>query len=173
MNRITDGELGPSSVSGVSGLEPGQSGDRRSLWRILGQAVAAVLLCTLVPTAFLMPPWAVIKAFRRHVDVPGCQATCAQHALEFESYSPTKTEDLCICHASKHPERWKAFEQSYYLLGGDSFSSAALDALIRGSAVVGVCLLELAVSLFALFGLIHRRRKRLAGGRGRLAAAGR
>jgi hypothetical protein len=141
-------------------MEPGRKVSWRSFGRILVQAVTGVLLCTLVPMAFLMPPWAVVKAFRRHVDAPGCQATCAKHALEFESYSPTKTEDLCLCHAPNNPQRWQVFKQSYYVLGGDSFCSAVLDAVIRGSAVVGLFLLELVVSLFALFRLIHWRRKR-------------
>jgi hypothetical protein len=154
MGRPARGESPP--------MQPGRKDHWRSFGRMVAQAVAAVLLCTLVPMAFLMPPWAVIKAFRRHVDVPGCQATCTQHALEFDSYSPTKTEDLCICHVPEHPQRWQVFEQSYYILGGDSLGSAALDALIRGGAVVGVFLLELAFSLSALFGLIHWRRKRQA-----------
>jgi ABC-type dipeptide/oligopeptide/nickel transport system permease subunit len=132
------------------------------LGSVLVQAVAAVLLCTLVPLALFMPPWAVIKAFRRHVDVPGCRATCAKHALEFESYSSTKTEDLCLCHVPDNPRRWQVFKQSYYIFGGDSSGAAVLDAVVRGAAVVGLFLLELVVSLFALFALIHWRRRRLA-----------
>ena len=121
-----------------------------------------MLLCTLVPLALLMPPWAVVKAFRRHVDVPGCQATCAKSALEFESYSSTKTEDLCLCHSPGNPQRWRVFKQSYYVFGGNSFGAAVLDAVVRGSAVVGLFLAELAVALFALFALIRWRRRRLA-----------
>ena len=143
-------------------IEPGRKAGWRSFGRVLVQAVSAVLLCTLVPLAFFMPPWAVVTAFRRHVDVPGCQATCAKHALEFGSYSSTKTEDSCLCHAPNNPQRWQVFKQSYYVFGGDSSGAAVLDAIIRGSAVVGLFLAELVVSLFALFALIRRRRRRLA-----------
>jgi hypothetical protein len=159
MDRITNGERGPSSGGGIPAGDPGRKAGWRSSGRILVQAVAAVLLCTLVPMALFMPPWAVVKAFRRHVDVPGCQATCARHALEFESYSSTNAEDLCLCHVAENPQRWQAFKQSYYVLGGDSFGAAVLDAVIRGSAVVGLFLLELVVLLFALFALIRWRRK--------------
>ncbi len=143
-------------------MGPGRKPGWWSSGRILAQAVAAVLLCTLVPLALFMPPWAVVKAFRRHVDVPGCQATCAKNALQFESYSSTKTEDLCLCHAPDNPQRWQVFKQSYYVFGEDSSGAAVLDAIIRGSAVVGLFLAELAASLFALFALIHWRRRRLA-----------
>jgi hypothetical protein len=59
----------------------------------------------------------------------------------------------------EHPQRWQVFKQSYYVLGGDPLGAAVLEAVIRGSAVVGLFLLELVVSLF---GLIRRRRKRHA-----------
>ncbi len=116
-----------------------------------------MLLSTLVPLVLFLPPWAVIKAFRNHVDVPGCHATCEEHHLKFDSYSSTKSGDRCACRAPENPGRWRVFDTSYYVFGGSSFGAAALDALIRGSAVVGLFLLELAVLLFALFRWSRRR----------------
>jgi hypothetical protein len=133
---------------------------RRSWGTILVRAGGAVLLSTLVPLILLLPPWAVVKAFRNHVDVPGCQATCAEHNLNFDSYSSTKSGDRCVCRAPDNPGRWQAFGTSYYVLGGSSFGAAALDALIRGSAVVGLFLLELGVLLVALFRWSRRRLSR-------------
>ncbi|HVT09942.1 MAG TPA: hypothetical protein VHO67_20910 [Polyangia bacterium] len=132
----------------------------KSLAAVVGQAIAGVAGSMLIGLVLVGPSYAVAQAFRTRVDIPGCRATCEKHRLLFDDYYSDKSGDGCICRQPEDPRRWRVFEESYHVLGGDSPGAAVLDVLIRGVAVVGVFILNVALLLAALVLLLRWRRRR-------------
>ena len=133
---------------------------QKSLAAVVGQAVAGVAGSMLIAVVLLGPSLAVVQAFRTHVDIPGCRATCQEHKLLFAEYYSNRSGDGCVCRQPEDPRRWRIFQQSYHVLGGNSSGASVLDVLIRGAAVVGAFLLSLGLLLAAVFLLLRWRRRR-------------
>ena len=157
--RLPDSSPSTDPRHVVPAIEQGPSSPATSFWVALFRVLGIVAISMAIPFVLFALPYEVVKAFERHVDVPGCRTTCQTNGLLFDSYSWAKTGSICLCRPADHPESWQVFHENYNVVGGRAWWAGVLDIVIRAVAAVGTFCLELASIFLVLIGIKRFRSK--------------